>query len=114
MVCCTARDAFDAIRCSSVKMLLDIAEAVTMMQPCQLVRGDCVYQIESEADEIFFIVSDSVLHVQSPIYDPIVVRSVNRMAFNVAFLLSVRMTERLKLPGQMLEYQGTPDRPTQS
>jgi hypothetical protein len=51
-------------------MLSDIAEAVTMMIPCQLVRGDWLYQIGSEADEIFFIVSDNVLHVQSPIHRP--------------------------------------------
>jgi CRP-like cAMP-binding protein len=45
-------------------MLSDIAEAVTMMIPCQLVRGDWLYQIGSEADEIFFIVRDNVLHVR--------------------------------------------------
>lgn len=32
-----------------------------MLVPCQLIRGDCLYQIHSVADEIFFIVSDIAL-----------------------------------------------------
>ena len=43
----------------------DIAEAVTMMMPSHLVRGDSLYQIDSPADEVFFIVSEALLHIRA-------------------------------------------------
>lgn len=36
-----------------------------MLVPCQLIRGDCLYQIHTLADEIFFIVRENALYGRS-------------------------------------------------
>ena len=50
---------------ATAELSADIAEAVTMMMPSHLVRGDLLYQVDSAADEVFFIVSEAVLHTRA-------------------------------------------------